>query len=81
MSFIAETFIFLYVGMDALDIEKWRMTHLKYDYFLQLGTISFLMTNALDTDLCYVIYGLVHVPVSYVYKLSICIVPMCHLPT
>ncbi|KAK4355716.1 hypothetical protein RND71_024687 [Anisodus tanguticus] len=24
MSFIAETFIFLYVGMDALDIEKWR---------------------------------------------------------
>lgn len=25
MSFIAETFIFLYVGMDALDIEKWKM--------------------------------------------------------
>lgn len=24
MSFIAETFIFLYVGMDALDAEKWR---------------------------------------------------------
>ncbi|GLT38329.1 hypothetical protein SLA2020_125850 [Shorea laevis] len=24
MSFIAETFIFLYVGMDALDISKWR---------------------------------------------------------
>lgn len=24
MSFIAETFIFLYVGMDALDIDKWR---------------------------------------------------------
>jgi NhaP-type Na+/H+ or K+/H+ antiporter len=24
MSFIAEIFIFLYVGMDALDIEKWR---------------------------------------------------------
>ncbi|KAB1226984.1 Sodium/hydrogen exchanger 4 [Morella rubra] len=28
MSFIAETFIFLYVGMDALDIEMWRMTKL-----------------------------------------------------
>ncbi|KAJ7960855.1 Sodium/hydrogen exchanger [Quillaja saponaria] len=28
MSFIAETFIILYVGMDALDIEKWRMTKL-----------------------------------------------------
>lgn len=25
MSFIAEIFIFLYVGMDALDIEKWKM--------------------------------------------------------
>ncbi|KAI4307931.1 hypothetical protein L6164_031056 [Bauhinia variegata] len=29
MSFIAETFIFLYVGMDALDIAKWRMTNLR----------------------------------------------------
>ncbi|VVA41574.1 PREDICTED: sodium/hydrogen exchanger, partial [Prunus dulcis] len=28
MSFIAETFIFLYVGMDALDIEKWKITTL-----------------------------------------------------
>ncbi|KAJ0989753.1 hypothetical protein J5N97_008109 [Dioscorea zingiberensis] len=26
LSFIAETFIFLYVGMDALDLEKWKMT-------------------------------------------------------
>ncbi|RWW43696.1 hypothetical protein BHE74_00050614 [Ensete ventricosum] len=24
LSFIAEVFLFLYVGMDALDIEKWR---------------------------------------------------------
>lgn len=24
LSFIAETFIFLYVGMDALDIDKWK---------------------------------------------------------
>ncbi|KAF7831323.1 sodium/hydrogen exchanger 4 [Senna tora] len=30
MSFIAETFIFLYVGMDALDMEKWRMTKLSF---------------------------------------------------
>ncbi|KAG0582840.1 hypothetical protein M758_3G092200 [Ceratodon purpureus] len=28
MSFIAETFIFLYVGMDALDVDKWRMVQL-----------------------------------------------------
>ncbi|XP_043692024.1 sodium/hydrogen exchanger 4-like isoform X2 [Telopea speciosissima] len=26
MSFIAETFIFLYVGMDSIDIEKWKMS-------------------------------------------------------
>ncbi|XP_020265346.1 sodium/hydrogen exchanger 4-like isoform X1 [Asparagus officinalis] len=26
MSFIAETFIFLYVGMDALDLQKWQVT-------------------------------------------------------
>ncbi|CAA0807122.1 Sodium/hydrogen exchanger 2 [Striga hermonthica] len=25
LSFVAETFIFLYVGMDALDIDKWRV--------------------------------------------------------
>ncbi|KAJ4955595.1 hypothetical protein NE237_012378 [Protea cynaroides] len=27
ISFIAETFIFLYVGMDALDIDKWKASH------------------------------------------------------
>ncbi|KAL8171269.1 hypothetical protein V2J09_023073 [Rumex salicifolius] len=27
LSFVAETFIFLYVGMDALDIDKWRFVH------------------------------------------------------
>lgn len=30
MSFIAETFIFLYVGMDALDIDKWRSSKARY---------------------------------------------------
>lgn len=29
LSFIAETFIFLYVGMDALDYEKWKMSTLR----------------------------------------------------
>ncbi|GKD54939.1 sodium/hydrogen exchanger 4-like protein isoform X2, partial [Tanacetum coccineum] len=28
LSFIAETFIFLYVGMDALDYEKWKVSSL-----------------------------------------------------
>ncbi|KAL8166414.1 hypothetical protein V2J09_007913 [Rumex salicifolius] len=27
LSFVSETFIFLYVGMDALDIDKWRCVH------------------------------------------------------
>ncbi|XP_073525522.1 uncharacterized protein [Phyllobates terribilis] len=27
LSFVAETFIFLYVGMDALDMDKWRFVH------------------------------------------------------
>jgi hypothetical protein len=43
MSFIAETFIFLYVGMDALDMEKWRMTKLRYYFYsltIQLGYIT-----------------------------------------
>lgn len=29
MSFIAEVFIFLYVGMDALDMEKWKVAKLR----------------------------------------------------
>lgn len=30
LSFVAEIFIFLYVGMDALDIEKWRVVSSRY---------------------------------------------------
>ncbi|PSS06096.1 Sodium/hydrogen exchanger 4 like [Actinidia chinensis var. chinensis] len=41
MSFIAETFIFLYVGMDALDIEKWKMSKLSFG--TSLGIYSTLM--------------------------------------
>ncbi|CAL9751507.1 unnamed protein product [Musa acuminata subsp. burmannicoides] len=44
MSFIAETFIFLYVGMDALDIEKWKAmkTSLKTCFGIY-GVIIFLV--------------------------------------
>lgn len=35
MSFVAETFIFLYVGMDALDIEKWRFVSERYADYIQ----------------------------------------------
>nr|XP_048336827.1 sodium/hydrogen exchanger 4 isoform X5 [Ziziphus jujuba var. spinosa] len=34
MSFVAETFIFLYVGMDALDIEKWRISKLRHQVII-----------------------------------------------
>lgn len=29
-SYVAETFIYLYVGMDAMDIEKWRFVCDRY---------------------------------------------------
>ncbi|KAJ8766528.1 hypothetical protein K2173_023775 [Erythroxylum novogranatense] len=41
MSFIAETFIFLYVGMDALDIEKWKMN--KMSFQTSMGIYSLLV--------------------------------------
>ncbi|KAL6570823.1 Sodium/hydrogen exchanger 4 [Orobanche gracilis] len=44
MSFIAETFIFLYVGMDALDIKKWKMIELSvWDSIGVYGIVMFLM--------------------------------------
>lgn len=36
MSFMAETIIFLYVGMDALDIDKWKKSETRYKYHLSL---------------------------------------------
>lgn len=44
MSFVAETAIFLYVGMDALDIEKWKITKLRY----QFTVLSFLCSGKLS---------------------------------
>ncbi|KAL9248083.1 hypothetical protein vseg_021445 [Gypsophila vaccaria] len=38
MSFIAETFIFLYVGMDALDIDKWNETNASAGTFLAVSS-------------------------------------------
>ncbi|XP_021757980.1 sodium/hydrogen exchanger 4-like [Chenopodium quinoa] len=47
MSFIAETFIFLYVGMDVFDMEKWKMTKLSIWTLLGIyGTIIFLILLA-----------------------------------
>ncbi|KAH7546816.1 hypothetical protein FEM48_Zijuj01G0241200 [Ziziphus jujuba var. spinosa] len=45
MSFVAETFIFLYVGMDALDIEKWRISKLSFGTSVAIyATIILLMS-------------------------------------
>ncbi|KAJ9562721.1 hypothetical protein OSB04_007881 [Centaurea solstitialis] len=44
MSFIAETFIFLYVGMDALDYEKWKLNLLSFWKSIGVyGTVMFLI--------------------------------------
>lgn len=43
LSFLAETFIFLYVGMDALDIEKWRFVSDRYGYSVEQRTIKSLL--------------------------------------
>ncbi|XVE80465.1 hypothetical protein DITRI_Ditri14bG0141800 [Diplodiscus trichospermus] len=44
MSFVAETFIFLYVGMDALDMEKWKITRLSFGTLMgSFGTIVLLI--------------------------------------
>ncbi|PWZ44667.1 hypothetical protein Zm00014a_015069 [Zea mays] len=39
LSFIAEIFLFLYVGMDALDIEKWKLASSRY--LSPVGMIDF----------------------------------------
>ncbi|XP_024967654.1 sodium/hydrogen exchanger 4-like isoform X3 [Cynara cardunculus var. scolymus] len=41
MSFIAETFIFLYVGMDALDYENWKLSILSF--WKSIGVYSTVM--------------------------------------
>ncbi|KAK4484781.1 hypothetical protein RD792_007375 [Penstemon davidsonii] len=44
MSFIAETFIFLYVGMDAMDLEKWKMSKLSaWDSIGIYSSVMFLI--------------------------------------
>lgn len=48
LSFIAEIFIFLYVGMDALDIEKWRYVSDRYHIFVQKKVTSTLLCIKLN---------------------------------
>ncbi|XP_021283306.1 sodium/hydrogen exchanger 1-like [Herrania umbratica] len=43
ISFIAETFIFLYVGMDALDIDKWKASSAGAATFLAVSSTLFAL--------------------------------------
>ncbi|XP_006663078.1 sodium/hydrogen exchanger 2-like [Oryza brachyantha] len=43
LSFIAETFLFLYVGMDALDIEKWKIVSEAYSPMKSIALSSTLL--------------------------------------
>ncbi|KAG4176701.1 hypothetical protein ERO13_A11G262700v2 [Gossypium hirsutum] len=43
MSFIAETFIFLYVGMDALDIDKWKASSASAGTFIAVSSTLFAL--------------------------------------
>ncbi|KAA3473108.1 sodium/hydrogen exchanger 2-like [Gossypium australe] len=40
LSFVAETFLFLYVGMDALDMEKWRFVSDRAAFVFPLSFLS-----------------------------------------
>ncbi|KAG1327299.1 Sodium/hydrogen exchanger 4 [Cocos nucifera] len=58
LSFMAETFIFLYVGMDALDIEKWKTT--KTRWLLVIIWWAGLMRGAVSVALAFsqfTVYG------------------------
>ncbi|KAK3129071.1 hypothetical protein QOZ80_6BG0471130 [Eleusine coracana subsp. coracana] len=43
LSFIAETFIFLYVGMDALDIDKWKTSEASFKTSISIFGIVLLV--------------------------------------
>ncbi|KAG0457646.1 hypothetical protein HPP92_022803 [Vanilla planifolia] len=45
LSFIAETFIFLYVGMDVFDIEKWKMIDMSVKKIFGLNFILFILVG------------------------------------
>ncbi|GFQ08396.1 sodium/hydrogen exchanger 2 [Phtheirospermum japonicum] len=49
LSFVAEIFIFLYVGMDALDIDKWRVVSSRAAFVFPLSFLSNL-TKKSPTD-------------------------------
>ncbi|OVA09246.1 Na+/H+ exchanger [Macleaya cordata] len=45
MSFIAETFIFLYVGMDALDLEKWKISKTSFKTNISIYSVIIFLIS------------------------------------
>ncbi|KAF8387925.1 hypothetical protein HHK36_026587 [Tetracentron sinense] len=63
LSFVAEIFIFLYVGMDALDIEKWR--------YVSKSSILLLYSPGTSVGVSSILLGLVLVGrAAFVFPLS-----------
>jgi NhaP-type Na+/H+ or K+/H+ antiporter len=60
LSFIAEIFLFLYVGMDALDIEKWKLASSRcvfvHDQFIKFLLIFSLSDGLVCIHWCSVLF-------------------------
>ncbi|CAO2149954.1 unnamed protein product [Urochloa humidicola] len=54
LSFIAETFLFLYVGMDALDIEKWKIVGQTYSPVKSVALSSTILALVLVSRAAFV---------------------------
>ncbi|KAK3119300.1 hypothetical protein QOZ80_9BG0717490 [Eleusine coracana subsp. coracana] len=54
LSFMAETFLFLYVGMDALDIEKWKIVRETYSPIKSIALSSTILALVLVSRAAFV---------------------------
>ncbi|KQJ87491.1 sodium/hydrogen exchanger 2 [Brachypodium distachyon] len=64
LSFISETFLFLYVGMDALDIEKWKIVSETYSPMKSVALSSIIVALVLVARAAFVF------PLSYLSNLT-----------
>ncbi|RCV39336.1 hypothetical protein SETIT_8G215400v2 [Setaria italica] len=64
LSFIAETFLFLYVGMDALDIEKWKIVGQTYSPVKSIALSSTILALVLVSRAAFVF------PLSFLSNLT-----------
>uniref|UniRef100_A0A804LGN9 Sodium/hydrogen exchanger 2 n=1 Tax=Zea mays TaxID=4577 RepID=A0A804LGN9_MAIZE len=64
LSFIFETFLFLYVGMDALDIEKWKIVGQTYSPVKSIALSSTILALVLVSRAAFVF------PLSFLSNLT-----------